>query len=1147
MEWRDGEVANAAVGWVLATVFVRFCEDNALIDGVWLAGPDERLQQAADSETAFYQAEPSRNSRDWLRDAFAALAALPAGRDLVDPEHHPAWRATISADSAAGLLAFWRRQEAAGALVHDFTDTALSTRFLGDLYQDLSESARKKYALLQTPVFVEEFILDQTLTPALAEFGLEGLRLIDPTCGSGHFLLGSFHRLLDQWQAHAPGLDRRERVQRALDSVHGVDLNPFAVAIARFRLTVAALRASGLTRLPEAPAFRFHLAVGDSLLAGFAGRQGDLLDASDAADSGAASFHYAAEDVGEHPGILDRGRYQVVVGNPPYITVKDPALNAAYRASYSTCKGRYALSVPFMELFFELAQRADANRAAGYVGQITSNSFMKREFGTRLIEDLLAGDDLSNPVDLTTVIDSEGAWIPGHNTDGTPTCILFGRRRHPVGQTVRAVLSKGRREGSEVGPGGQGPYWTSLVQNLDDPSFDNDYLTIADLERSTLAQHPWSLSGGGAGELMERLNSQRLRVADLILRTGMFGDSHAEDVFAGTLAAFRRLGVARSDVKPAIDGNTTRDFSCTLIGALVLCDGPVAQPIAGEGTRKSLWPWRTSLWSRAMFGGGTYREAGRDWLSWHQLSVQEQGLPRLTFAKIASHNHLVFLTESWVEKPGAIRVELHRGASTKEHMDLLGVLSSSVACFWLKQVSQPKGGAADIVWLRTYEFTGTNVQEFPLPSQLPGLRAGALDSLSKRLQDTLPAAVAAQWGISGGRLKDAHADFLRLRSVMVFVQEELDWETYGAYGLVDEDLTYGGDDVKGIALGERAFEIALSRQVAKGMEEPTWFERHCSTSITDMPLSWPSAYRDLVQRRLDLIASDPFIRLLERPEFKRRWASRSWEDMKRDALTDSVLDRLEEPGLWRDETGPRVLSVAQLADRVRGDEQVVEALRLLTGAIDVDVTMELGRLLSDEAAPFLAAYRYSDSGMPKRAEWEQVWSLQRREDAGDSVQIPVPPKYKNTDFQKPAYWSARGKLDVPKERFVLYPDASREGDRTAVLGWAGWDHLEQARALTSLIVARGQDDQWSADRLSPLLAGLAELEPWLHQWHDEPDPTFGGSPAVFFTRFVDGELGRIGRTRDDLAGWRPEAPTRGRRNAAAGSAPDPVSIEEPST
>ena len=79
----------------------------------------------------------------------------------------------LSGDAAGELLRFFRRIDAdSGALVHDFTDPDWDTRFLGDLYQDLSEAARKKYALLQTPEFVEEFILDRTLEPALDEFGL---------------------------------------------------------------------------------------------------------------------------------------------------------------------------------------------------------------------------------------------------------------------------------------------------------------------------------------------------------------------------------------------------------------------------------------------------------------------------------------------------------------------------------------------------------------------------------------------------------------------------------------------------------------------------------------------------------------------------------------------------------------------------------------------------------------------------------------------------------------------------------------------------------------------------------------------------------------------------------------------------------------
>jgi hypothetical protein len=79
-------------------------------------------------------------------------------------------------------------------------------------------------------------------------------------------------------------MDARTRVQMALDSVHGVDLNPFAVAIARFRLTVAALRAGGIFQLKDAPAFEYKLATGDSLLYGFASA-GHLLQDGTGANS----------------------------------------------------------------------------------------------------------------------------------------------------------------------------------------------------------------------------------------------------------------------------------------------------------------------------------------------------------------------------------------------------------------------------------------------------------------------------------------------------------------------------------------------------------------------------------------------------------------------------------------------------------------------------------------------------------------------------------------------------------------------------------------------------------------------------------------------------------------------------------------------
>lgn len=106
------------------------------------------------------------------------------------------------------------------------------------------------------------------LEPAIDEFGLDGFRMIDPACGSGHFLLGSFGRLLAHWRQRAPQEGDRALAERALQSIHGVDLNPFAAAIARFRLLVAALRAAGIHALAEAPRFTINIAVGDALLHG---------------------------------------------------------------------------------------------------------------------------------------------------------------------------------------------------------------------------------------------------------------------------------------------------------------------------------------------------------------------------------------------------------------------------------------------------------------------------------------------------------------------------------------------------------------------------------------------------------------------------------------------------------------------------------------------------------------------------------------------------------------------------------------------------------------------------------------------------------------------------------------------------------------
>ena len=141
----------------------------------------------------------------------------------------------------------------------------------------------------------------------MREFGQTKVRMIDPACGSGHFLLGGFARVLAAWQREAPDMPPAAQAQQALDAVSGVDLNPFAVEIARFRLLLAALKAAEVTRLAAAPAFRFSLAVGDSLLHGrHFGRQRDFALEADEGFRRTLRHHYVAEDTAMLDAILGR-------------------------------------------------------------------------------------------------------------------------------------------------------------------------------------------------------------------------------------------------------------------------------------------------------------------------------------------------------------------------------------------------------------------------------------------------------------------------------------------------------------------------------------------------------------------------------------------------------------------------------------------------------------------------------------------------------------------------------------------------------------------------------------------------------------------------------------------------------------------------
>lgn len=1112
--WRDEYVTQSAAAWVLACVFVRYLEDHDLIEEVWLAGEpaveedeEDRMQRALDAHESYFQRFPGHSDREYLEHVFRSVAQLPGCGSLFGEDRNPLWQMGVSGDMARKLLAFFQaRDPKSGRLLRPFRTEEGDTRFLGDLYQDLSEHARKRYALLQTPDFVEEFILDRTLTPAIEEFGLGQVRMIDPACGSGHFLLGAFHRLFALWRDREPGGNPREWARKAAEAVHGVDLNPFAAAIARFRLLVAYLRACQIKRLRDAPDVKLHVAAGDSLIyeRRVDSNGNPYLDGLDWTPEPFLQGDY------EDACAILRQRYHVVVGNPPYITDKDPEHREFVRLHYASAFKQFSLGVPFTERLFELGAR-DGLIPAGFIGLITSNSFMKREFGRYLIEKFLPR------IDLTHIIDTSGAYVPGH---GTPTVILFGRSRGPVGDSVRAALGvRGEPETPE--DAARGKVWESILRLLDSPGTENEFLTVTEVSRDTLSKHPWSVGGGGAAELkmaLERV-SKGILAQKVSLPIGRAVRIAQEDLYMFDSVRRRQSSAPSNEFKGFLIGEECRDWYAGQRG-WVWYPYPLSTT-TGSRMLGELWPWRTLLASRTTFQG-VMADAGLRWYEYMQHTASAYETPlSIVFAFVATHNHFVLDRGGKVFNRSAPVIKLPADANEEDHLVLLGLLNTSVACFWLKQVCHNKGATSNSGVLQDdperfrFEFDGSKMSKFPLPFLSESARstvtrlARALDAAGRELGEFSFQAFIDDCLSSGRPLHTAitsrMADRASLRSQMVRWQEELDWLTYEIYGITE------------IAAEARSLAWAKSPEEMEPLDadvrpyRKVQFQESAAGDVTSA-------------MRKRLIETDRYLALLERPEYKRRWFrsagaydATNLEDsavLERD-LRSWLLDRLESPRYW---PTAELTSCARLADAAGRDPQFHQVASYFRGREDYDRNALVTELVCSEAVPYLPMFVFKPSGLNKHAQWEQVWAMQRSEDSGEKVaSIPVPPKYTSADFLEPSYWRLRGKLNVPKERFVCYPKAERESDPSPVIGWAGWNHLERAQALAGYYL-RAVDEGASSQRLLLLLKGLEELVPWIRQWHPEVEPGMGLPMADFFASFLSErvrELGLSGESTSD--------------------------------
>ncbi len=187
-------------------------------------------------------------------------------------------------------------------------EVAVDPEMLGKVFESLIGEERKQKGMFYTPASVVSFMCKESLlqylrttlpsdAQALETFvrnldasrlkqpeavldALSTVKILDPACGSGAFLLGMLHELLSLRYAlfAAKHIDQKTIYERKKDiieqTLYGIDIDPFAVEMAQFRLWLSLavdFQHNLIDEIPALPNLDFKIRTGDSLVAEYEG------------------------------------------------------------------------------------------------------------------------------------------------------------------------------------------------------------------------------------------------------------------------------------------------------------------------------------------------------------------------------------------------------------------------------------------------------------------------------------------------------------------------------------------------------------------------------------------------------------------------------------------------------------------------------------------------------------------------------------------------------------------------------------------------------------------------------------------------------------------------------------------------------------
>ena len=392
---------------------------------------------------------------------------------------------------------------------------------------------RKAGGVFYTPTFIVAYIVANTLgklLPGLHPQAAAGLKIVDPACGSGTFLLGAFDYLLAwhlKWYADADndpekwvknkvlakvGNDYRltpaKKKEILLNNIYGVDIDAQAVEVTKLSLLLKVLEnASGQLELGMQrilPDLGNNIKCGNSLV-GEDYFEGKLIVDNEERNR-VNPFDWAAA----FPEVFAQGGFDAVVGNPPYIRIQAMQEWASEQVEYfkqkykAASKGNYDIYVVFVEKVLSLLN------AKGKLGFILPHKFFNAQYGAPVRELISQGKHISKVVHFGDQQVFDGAT--------TYTCLLF--------------LNKQSQDELEFTKVSDLENWRAFQSQTSEvsPSFGASEVS-GTINAASITAAEWNFSVGKGAGLFEKLSQMPVKLGDVVDRIYQGPITSADTVF----------------------------------------------------------------------------------------------------------------------------------------------------------------------------------------------------------------------------------------------------------------------------------------------------------------------------------------------------------------------------------------------------------------------------------------------------------------------------------------------------------------------------------------------------------------------------------------------------------------------------------------